>query len=81
MSIRNFVADLGHFALNWWRARPDKGGSFLIITAERDTCNGVASDKLQPVILRDFTNIAPQEFCVAVIQKYQRLNLLGSRGL
>jgi hypothetical protein len=63
-SIRNFVADFGHFALNRWRALPDKGKrqlevsigllllsaieSISLIAAKRDSCNGVTSDKLPP---------------------------------
>jgi hypothetical protein len=77
VSIRNFVADLGHFALNRWRVLPDKGKrqledgigllflsaieSISLIAAERDSCNGVTSDKLPPVIPRDLANIAPRD--------------------
>jgi hypothetical protein len=72
MSIRNFVADLGHFALIRWRALPDNGkreledgiGLLLLsaiesissIAAERDSSYGVTSDKRPPVIPRDLAN-------------------------
>jgi hypothetical protein len=93
VSIRNFVADLGHFALNRWRALPDNSErqledgigllflsaieSISIIAAERDSSNVVTSDKLPPVIPLDLANISPQEFNEVVLKQSQRLNLTG----
>jgi hypothetical protein len=75
VNIRNFVSDLEQFALVRWRALPDNGerdleksigvlflyaiGSISSIAAERDSSNGVMSDKLPPVIPRDLAKIAP----------------------
>jgi hypothetical protein len=97
VSIGNFVADLGHFALIRRRTIPDIGkreledGIGLLLlsaiesianeAAERDSINGVTSDKLPPVIPRDLAKIAPREFNEVVPQQSQRLNLTGSRGL
>jgi hypothetical protein len=52
----------------------------LKIAAERDSSNGVTSDKLPSVIPRDLAKIPPREFNEVVLQQSQRLGLTGSRG-
>jgi hypothetical protein len=84
VSTRNFVADLGQLALIRWRALPENGKreledglgflflsaieSIFNIVAERDSGNGVTSDKIPPVIPRDLAKIPPREFNEVVLQ-------------
>jgi hypothetical protein len=51
------------------------------IAAERDSRNGVTSDKLPLIIPRDLANFSPRDFKEEVLQQSQRLDLTGSRGL
>jgi hypothetical protein len=96
-SIRNFVADLGQCSVIRRRAVPDNrkrdlelGIGLLFLSAiesisrmvaERDSSNGVTSDKLAPVVPPDLALISPREFNEVVLQQSQRLNLTGRRGI
>jgi hypothetical protein len=55
--------------------------SISSIVAERDSSNGIMSEKVPPVIPRDLAKIAPRGFNKVVRQQFQYLNLAGSRGL
>jgi hypothetical protein len=96
-SNRNFVVGLGQGSLIRRTAVPDNrkrdlenGIGLLFLSAiasisrmvaERDSSNGVTSDKLLPVIPPDLAKISPREFNEVVLQQSQRLNLTRRRGI
>jgi hypothetical protein len=85
VSIRNFFANLGHFALIRWRDLPNNdkreledgiGLLFLsaiertsITAAERDSSDSVTSDKLPLVIPRDLAKVSSRNFHEVVLQQ------------
>jgi hypothetical protein len=95
-SVRDLLADLGHFALSRYTALADdderldacRREVFLnaregitAIGAERAADKSISQDKLPPVLPRDLRYLAPRAFNSIVLKQARRLAHSGSQKL
>jgi hypothetical protein len=96
-SVRNFIADLGQFALSRFNSLDEDGkravekyiGQMFIlaiegiaaISAERDGGNEAAKHKLPNVLPRELMAIPPRKFIEVILQHTERLRRGRRQGL